>query len=140
MTIAEFFVSKCVIIVRNSITFFKQAYDDGEIINADGRVFEIVESDESVPDQLMAAYKVAKDDKGEHLPLPTGIIDFVACNIYAFKHTNIEFANANLEEIRSYFKGMMSDKNRNLIFMLLTLVLADLGDHIRQSQESKVNS
>ena len=139
MTIAEFFVSKSVTIVKNAVIFFKDSYDNGEIITADGKVFVIVD-DGSVCDQLlMGAYKVAKDDKNESLILPSAIIDFVACNIYAFKHNEQEFDKADLEKIRRYFNRMLAPKNRNLVFMLLALVVAQLADHIMESQASMKN-
>jgi hypothetical protein len=139
MTIAEFFVSKSVTIIKNAVIFFKDSYDNGEIITADGKVFVIVD-DGSVCDQLlMGAYKVAKDDKNESLILPSAIIDFVACNIYAFKHNEQEFDKADLEKIRRYFNRMLSAKNRNLVFMLLALVVAQLADHIMESQASMKN-
>lgn len=138
MTMGEFVASKAVVLVRHSIQFFCQAYDSGELIDADGKkLFLKTDGEESLPDQLMVAHKTARDSKDETVILPTAVLDFINCQVFAMKHTKEEFEQASLDDIRQYSRKIMNRKNRNLVLMLLTLIFAEIGDYIVAEQAIK---
>lgn len=137
MDIAEQICSNAYLLVKHCVGFIKTSYHQGHVITADGKKFIMNKHDNNF-NQLMKAFIVAKSDKNEHLILPTAVVDFVACQLYIFKHTKEGFEKADMAEVRKIFGKIMTPKHQDLVFMILNLVFGEIGEFILEQQDNEL--